>query len=44
MDTRFAWGHININVNDLDHRLADVATCVDPGETLIELLQVYLER
>jgi len=26
------------------HRLADVATCVDPDGTLIELLQVYLER
>ena len=25
-------------------RLADVATCVDPDGTLIELLQVYLER
>jgi catechol 2,3-dioxygenase-like lactoylglutathione lyase family enzyme len=25
-------------------RLADVATCVDPDGTLIELLQVYLDR
>ncbi len=109
MSQRFGWGHININVKDLDvsvrfyqklgfepfisgipylnltseqnkdrglvrlclisqdltsdyehlkgqgveflsppqpchQRMADVATCVDPDGSLIELLQVYLDR
>jgi len=31
-------------VHSCHERLADVATCVDPDGTRIELLQVYLER